>query len=171
MEKQIIKVLIVDFNHENMSKLKDTLSRVSEISYDISWPRMEENILRKVEEEKFDVILLSYDIPGSNGIEILTDLQFKELSGPIIIIADAGDREFAPQAMREGAYDYVIREKGFEEGLPVIIYNAMTAFHAAKERERLQKEVAAKKIELEAANKKLQQLDKIKSYFVGNVAH
>jgi signal transduction histidine kinase len=171
LEKQVIKVLILDFNSANILKIKDALSRIPGISYDISWPQMEEHVLKKVEEEKFDIILLSYDIPGLNGLEILSDLQYKELSGPIIMMADDRDKEFAPQAIREGAYDYVIREKGFEEGLPVIMHNALAAFHAAKERERLQKEIAAKKIELEAANRKLQQLDRIKSDFVANVAH
>ncbi|MCX5687205.1 MAG: hybrid sensor histidine kinase/response regulator [Candidatus Omnitrophica bacterium] len=171
MEKQIIKVLLVDFNHENISKIKEFFSKIADISYDIVWPRVGENILKKVEEEKFDIILLSYDIPGFNGLEILADLQYKELSGPVIMMADAKDKDFATQAMREGAYDYVIREKDFEEGLSVIMHNAMVAFHALKEKERLQKEIAAKKVELEAANKKLQQLDRIKSDFVSNVAH
>ncbi len=171
MEKQVIKVLVVDFIPANVAKIKDALSRISSISYDISWPQIGENVLKKVEEENFDVILLSYNLPGLNGLEMLNDLQYKELSGPVIMTADARDKEFAPQAMREGAYDYVVREKGFEEGLPVIIYNALTAFHTAKEKERLQKEIAAKKVELEAANRKLQQLDKIKSDFVANVAH
>ncbi len=171
MEKQSIKVLIVDFDSTNISRIKNALSGVSGVSYDVSWPQVEENILKKVEEEKFDIILLSSDIQGLNGLELLADLQYKELSGPIIMMADARGKEFAPQAMREGAYDYVIREKGYEEGLPIIMHNALAAFHAAKERERMQKEIAAKKIELEAANKKLQQLDKIKSDFVSNVAH
>nr|MBU1327918.1 cell wall metabolism sensor histidine kinase WalK [Candidatus Omnitrophota bacterium] len=171
LEKQGIKVLIVDFNCANISKINDALSNMPDISYDISWLQSEENVLKKVEEEKFDIILLSYDITGLNGLEILNDLQYRELSGPIIMMANAEDKEFAPQAMREGAYDYVIRENGFEKGLPVIMHNAMAAFHAVRERERLQKEIAAKKIELEAANRKLQQLDKIKSDFVANVAH
>jgi len=171
MKKQIIKVLLVDFNHANISKIKEFFSKIEDISYDIVWPQIAENILKKVEEEKFDIILLSYDIPGLNGLEILADLQYKELSGPVIMMADAEDKDFATQAMREGAYDYVIREKGFEEGLSVIMHNAMSAFHALKEKERLQKEIAAKKVELEAANKKLQQLDRIKSDFVSNVAH
>lgn len=171
LEKQVIKVLIVDFNSAKVLKIKDVLSRIPGMSYEISWPQIEENILKKVEEEKFDVILLSYDLSGLNGLEILNDLQYKELSGPVIMIADPGDKEFAPQAMRIGAYDYVIREEGFEEGLSVIMHNALTAYNSAKERERLQREIAAKKVELEAANKKLQQLDKIKSDFVANVAH
>jgi signal transduction histidine kinase len=171
VENQIIKVLIVDFVGANILKIKAALSKMSGMTYDISWTQVGENILKKVEEEKFDVILLSYNLADLNGLEILIDLQYKELSGPIIMLADAKDKEFAPQAIREGAYDCVIREKGFEEGLSIIIHNAMAAFRAAKEREKLQKEIAAKKVELEAANRKLQQLDKIKSDFVANVAH
>jgi signal transduction histidine kinase len=171
MEKQNIKVLIVDFISANIAKIKDSLSKVSGVSYDISWVQVGENILTKAEEGKFDIILLSYNLVDLNGLEILTNLQYKELSGPVVMLADAKDKEFAPHAIREGAYDCVIREKGFEDGLPVIIHNAMAVFRAAKERERLQKEIAAKKLELEEANKKLQQLDKIKSDFVANVAH
>jgi signal transduction histidine kinase len=171
MENRIIKILIVDFASANISKIKAALSKISGISYEVSWPQIGENILKRVEEEKSDAILLSYNLAGSNGLEMLADLQYKELSGPIIMLVDAKDKEFAPQAIRDGAYDCVIRENGYEEGLYIIIHNAMAAFHAAKERERLQKEIAAKKTELEAANKKLQQLDKIKSDFVSNVAH
>jgi len=166
-----IKVLIVDFTSANIANIKKVLSGIPGISYDISWPQIGENILEKAETGKYDVVLLSYDIQGMNGLEILSGLQYKEMSGPVVMIADPKDKEFAPQAIRDGAYDYVIREKGFEQGLPVIIHNAINSFSAARERERMQKEIAAKKIELEAANKKLQQLDKIKSDFVANVAH
>lgn len=171
MESKAIKVFIVDFKQDSILKIKEAFSAMQDISYDISWPQVDESILKKVEEEKYDIILLSYELPGMNGLEILASLQYKELSGPVIMLADAANEEFAPQAMRDGAYDYIIREKGFEKGLLVVIHNALNAFHALKERERLQKEIAAKKSELEAANRKLQQLDKIKSDFVSNVAH
>lgn len=171
MGNQVIKVLVVDFTQANILKIKESLSKVSDVTYEVSWLQREESVLRKIEEERFNVILLSYNLPDSNGLEILTDLQYRDLNGPVIMIADAKDEEFATQAMREGAYDYVIREKGFEEGLPVVIHNALNAFNAVKERERLQKEIAAKKVELEAANKKLTEIDRIKSDFVSNVAH
>ena len=171
MESKVIKVLIVDFKQDNILKIKEAFSAIPGTAYEISWLQVDESVLKKVEAEKFDVILLSYELAGINGLEILADLQYKELTGPVIMLADAKNEEFAPQAMRDGAYDYVIREKGFEKGLLVIIHNALNAFHALKEKERLQKEIAAKKSELEAANRKLQQLDKIKSDFVSNVAH
>jgi len=169
---ETLKVLLIEFNQQNLLKIKNALSNASSgISYEISLLQKEANLLTKVDEEAFDVILLSYELPGSNGLEVLSDLQYKDLSGPVIVIADKGDEKFSTQAMRQGAYDYIIREKGFEKGLPLIIHNARTAFVAKKERERLQKEIQAKNVELEAANRKLKEIDRIKSDFVGNVAH
>ena len=171
MENETLKVLVIEFNPENILKIKGVFTKSLGASYELSWVQREDNMLRKVDEEDFDVILLSYDLPGANGLEILSDLQYKNLKGPVIMMADEGDEEFATQAMREGAYDYVIREKGFENGLLLVIHNALNAFRAAKERERLQKEIAAKNVELEAANRKLKELDRINSDFVANVAH
>ncbi len=172
MEDKALKVLIIEFNSQNIMKIKNILSKPSSgVSYEVSWVQKEENVLKRVEEGGFDVVLLSYDLPGANGLEILSDLKYKDPQGPAIMMADKGDEEFATQAMRQGAYDYVIRDKGFENGLPLVIHNALNTFRAAKERERLQKEIAAKKVELEAANRKLKELDRIKSDFVANVAH
>jgi len=171
MQNQALKILIIEFNSKNIEKIRAVLSRPSDVSYEISWLQKEEKILKKIDEKEFDAVLLSYDLPGANGLEILSELQYKELQGPVIVMADKGDEEFATQAMRQGAYDYVIRDTGFEHGLPLVIHNALNAFRAAKERERLQKEIAAKNVELEAANRKLKQLDRIKSDFVANVAH
>ncbi len=171
MEDKTIKILIIEFNSQNILKIKETLSKPSGVSYELMWLQKEENLLKKIDEEVFNVILLSYNLPGANGLEILSDLQYKDLQGPVIMMADKGDEEFATQAMRQGAYDYVIKEKGFEKGLSIVIHNALRAFEAQKEKERLQKEIAAKNAELEAANRKLKELDRIKSDFVANVAH
>lgn len=171
MAQEKINILIIEFDSKNILKIEGVLSRQEGVSYEVSWLQKEEEMLKKIDEERFDVIMLSYDLPGTNGLEILSDLQYKDLKGPVIMLADKGDEEFGAQAVRQGAYEYVIRQKGFEQGLPLVIHNAISAFKRDKERERLQKEVAAKKIELEAANKKLKELDRIKSDFVANVAH
>ena len=171
MAQEKINILIIEFDSKNILKIEGVLSRQEGVSYEVSWMQKEEEMLKKIDEERFDVIMLSYDLPGTNGLEILSDLQYKDLKGPVIMLADKGDEEFGAQAVRQGAYEYVIRQKGFEQGLPLVIHNALSAFKRDKERERLQKEVAAKKIELEAANKKLKELDRIKSDFVANVAH
>lgn len=171
MAQEKINILIIEFDPKDILKIEGVLSRQEGVSYEVSWLQKEEEMPKKIDKERFDVIMLSYNLPGTNGLEILSDLQYKDLKGPVIMLADKGDEEFGAQAVRQGAYEYVIRQKGFEQGLPLVIHNALSAFKRDKERERLQKEVAAKKIELEAANKKLKELDRIKSDFVANVAH
>lgn len=171
MDKKVIRVLIIDFNSERILTIKQALSNITSFNYEVSFIQKEENILSKIEQFSYDALLLSYDLGKFNGLEILEDLKYKEPKGPVIMMADSGDEEFAVQAMREGAYDYVIREKGYEDGLPIIIHRAIGDFLAKAEHERLQREIAAKNIELEAANRKLRELDKIKSDFVSNVAH
>ena len=171
MEKEAVKILLIEFDPHNITKIENVFARQADVSCEVLLLQREEKVLNKVDEEDFDLILLSYELSGFNGLEILSDLQYKDLKGPVIMMADKGCEEFSAQAMRLGAYDFVIRHEGFEEGLPPIIYNALTVFRAAKERERLQNEIAAKKAELEAANRRLKELDNLKSSFVSNVAH
>ncbi len=171
MGKETIKILLIEFDPPKITKIKDVFANQTGVSYEVLLLQKEERVLNKVDEEDLDAILLSYELPGSNGLEVLSDLQYKDLKGPVIMMADEGCEEFSTQAMRLGAYDFVMRHEGFEEGLPLVIHNALTSFHAAKERERLQNEIVAKKAELEAANRRLKELDNLKSNFVSNVAH
>ena len=151
MEKETIKILLIEFDPRNITRIEDVFAGQADASYETLLLRKEDNVLNKVDEEDFDAILLSCDLPGSNGLEILSDLQYKDLKGPVIMMANKDDEEFSTQAMRQGAYDFVIREEGFEKGLPLVIHNALSAFRAAKERERLQNEIVAKKAELVSA--------------------
>ena len=171
MEKETIKILLIEFDPQNITKIENVFAGQTGVAYEVLLLQKEEKVLNKVDKEDFDVILLSCDLPGSNGIEILSDLQYKDLKGPVIMMANKKDEEFSAQAMRMGAYDFVIRHEDFEKGLPLVMHNALITFRAAKERERLQDEISAKKAELEAANRRLKELDNLKSSFVSNVAH
>ena len=57
-------------------KIKKTLSNAHGVSYDISFIQKEENVLKKAEEGDFEAILISYDLPGDNGLEILLEIGF-----------------------------------------------------------------------------------------------
>ena len=75
MDKGVLKILFIEFNAKNVIKIKDALSKASDISYDLYFSSQGEGLLKKVDEEDFDVVLISYELPNANGIEILSDLQ------------------------------------------------------------------------------------------------
>lgn len=67
--------------------------------------------LKKIQEEKPDLVLLDLILPGMDGFEVLTRAQEKEeLSRiPVIILSNLGQREDVERGLNLGARDYLIK--------------------------------------------------------------
>jgi DNA-binding NtrC family response regulator len=63
----------------------------------------------KIEKESFDLILLDYKMPESNGIDILIRIKKSQVKTPVIIMTAYGTTELAIEAMKQGAYNYLIK--------------------------------------------------------------
>jgi DNA-binding response OmpR family regulator len=67
--------------------------------------------LKKIKEEKPDLILLDLILPGIDGFEVLT--KAKEDSDtaqiPVIILSNLGQREEIERGLKLGAIDYLIK--------------------------------------------------------------
>jgi DNA-binding NtrC family response regulator len=65
--------------------------------------------LEKIEKESFDLILLDYKMPDLNGIDILIKIKKSQVKTPVIIMTAYGTTELAIEAMKRGAYDYLVK--------------------------------------------------------------
>jgi len=65
--------------------------------------------LKKVEQEKFDIVLLDINMPGINGLETLKELKKIDSQLIVIIITGYGTADTAIDAMKCGCYDYVTK--------------------------------------------------------------
>jgi len=67
--------------------------------------------VKKIKEEKPDLVLLDLILPGIDGFEVLT--QVKEnpstASIPVIILSNLGQREEVERGLKLGAVDYLIK--------------------------------------------------------------
>ena len=71
-----------------------------------------------------DVVLLDVELPDANGIDILRHVRARDLPCAVIVITAHGSVKIAVEAMREGAYDFII--KPFPpDRLTVTIRNAL----------------------------------------------
>jgi DNA-binding NtrC family response regulator len=56
-----------------------------------------------------DIVLLDLELPDTNGIEILRAIRARGLPSTVIVVTAHGSVKVAVEAMREGAYDFIIK--------------------------------------------------------------
>jgi PAS domain S-box-containing protein len=77
--------------------------------------------LEKLDEMNAHLIIADYVLPGMNGIELLEALNREKRSIPVIIITGQGDENIAIQAMKLGAWDYLVKSGDFFSLIPSVI--------------------------------------------------
>lgn len=65
--------------------------------------------LEKIEKKKPDILFTDIRMPGYNGLELLELLRKKELDTKVVLISGYAEFEYAQSAIRNGAYDYLLK--------------------------------------------------------------
>ena len=68
-----------------------------------------DEVLRLLSERDFDLVLLNWDLPGPNGLQVLRTVRASGSRMPIIIVTVEADRGQVVKALHAGASDYVIK--------------------------------------------------------------
>jgi len=71
--------------------------------------------LEAMANEQFDLILLDYKMPGLNGLDTLREVRRSQVKTPVIIMTAYGTTDTAIEAMKLGAYDYLLKPFDREE--------------------------------------------------------
>ena len=101
--------------------------------YDVSTCLTGGAAIKKIESEGFDLILLDYKMPDLNGIDILVTIKRSQVKTPVIIMTAYGTTELAIEAMKRGAYDYLV--KPFErKELSRVVSEALVVNRQMKEK-------------------------------------
>ena len=67
--------------------------------------------IKKIKEEKPDLVLLDLILPGIDGFEVLSRMREESAlaSIPVIILSNLGQREDVEKGLKMGAVDYLIK--------------------------------------------------------------
>lgn len=76
--------------------------------------------IRALDKHTYDIILLDYRLPDGIGFDLLQSLREKSLQIPVIMMTGFHDVRIAVQAMRLGAYDYIMKPVNPDELLMVV---------------------------------------------------
>lgn len=65
--------------------------------------------LEEIEKKKPDILFTDIRMPGYNGLELLELLRKKEFDTKVVLISGYAEFEYAQSAIRNGAYDYLLK--------------------------------------------------------------
>src|SRR5215207_8103769 len=86
----------------------------------------------------FDCVLLDYNLPGTDGLEILVELRaLGDTTVPVIALTGQGDEEVAVALMKAGAVDYLNKNNLTAERLERSLRFALAMQRAEEERREL----------------------------------
>ena len=100
------KVLIVDDEESicwGLSKLGESLG------HQVRMASSAEQALTFAEEERPDVVVMDVRLPGIDGLTAMQGLYDRIGTVPVIVITAYGDLQTAVEAVRKGAFDYIVK--------------------------------------------------------------
>jgi len=106
MGKDKIRLLMVDDNPMDVETVKIMLSRYGRAEFEFQSLQSTEKCVDVLLSERFDLVLLDYNLPGEDGLAFLQRLRKYPGMPPAIMLTGDGGERVAAEAMRCGAYDY-----------------------------------------------------------------
>lgn len=95
----------------------------------------------KLEAGPVDLILLDYRLPDIDGIEFMRRLRARGYTTPVIFVTTAESVELAVEAMKLGAEDFVQKQEGYLDVLPLVVREAVDRRILRQERDHLEAEL------------------------------
>ena len=98
------KILIIDDNKLIRKVLKETLIR---IGYNTVEAGDGETGLRLVRSENPGLVITDYEMPGVNGLEVLSDIRKFNATIPVILLTAFGHVVLTIKSIQLGAFDFL----------------------------------------------------------------
>ena len=77
--------------------------------FDVRTAESAEGGMQQVREFRPDIVLLDYQLPGRNGLDLLVEMQRHDAGIPVIMLTGQGSIDMAVEAMKRGAVDFLTK--------------------------------------------------------------
>lgn len=135
----MFRVLLVEDNNDQAEVIRAILAR-GEPPFAVDIAGSAGQCEQALAKNAYDAVLLDYDLPGMNGLELLQKLRAQEFSSPVLLVTGRGSEHVAAKA---GAADYVMIDSAHLQVWPRLI-------HAAIQKKQLERQIRASKMRLQA---------------------
>ncbi len=138
--KEPINILMIEDNDDFGKLVELYLSEHPDYVFNLVWEKSGEDGLKEFEaNSNYHVILMDYNLPGMNGVEVTSALVQRGITVPIVFITVNRDFNLAVETMKLGVEDFLVKEEISTPVLPRTIVSVL-------ERVRLRQQLSALEI-------------------------
>ena len=143
-----VKILLIEDNPDHIFLTRKILEESSK-DFQVDSVSEPQEGLKKISGNEYDMVLCDYRLPGSSALDILKKIRDNGNDLPFVVVTAAGSEKIAVELMKEGAYDYVVKDASYSDTLPVVVKKSLEVYNARKEKRRLEEEIGNQKVFLE----------------------
>ena len=140
MSDKALDLLLVEDNPGDIRLIGQALQESSSFQYNLTIAGRLEQALRLLEARPFDLVMLDLSLPDSWGLDTFVKTQAKAPNIPIVMLTGFDIEQFAIEALRLGAQDYLV--KGRMDG-DVLARSTRYAIERKQAQQELEKKTQA----------------------------
>jgi len=110
----MIQVLLVDDHTIVRKGIKQLLDDTKDIRVS-GEAQHAEQMLKEINQKKYDVVVLDISLPGRSGVEALKQLKHIHPNLPVLILSMYPEDQYALRVMKSGAAGYLTKESAPDE--------------------------------------------------------
>ncbi len=112
-----MRVLLIEDNEDDACLIRDALTERNEAGFSLIWADQLKTGLQRLTEDLIDAVVLDLSLPDSLGEVTLRKVQAHRPDVPIVVLTGLDDEALAVQAMRQGAQDYLVKNRWDRDSL------------------------------------------------------
>jgi len=140
LSKNPIRLLIVDDNIDHQLLMKEAVQEsIKDVRIMLS--NTGKDCLHKIAEENFDMLIIDYSLSEINGLELLKSVTQRGIDIPVVMVTAFGNEDIAVDAMKLGAYDYIVKSEAYSNKLSATILRAINQHDLKREKKKVEKKL------------------------------
>jgi PAS domain S-box-containing protein len=109
LTKRPVKVLIIDDDEDDYFITSDYLKNIPGTLFVIDWCYTYADAIGHLKNAQHDIYLVDYRLGVKTGIDVIKEAVALQCDEPIILLTSKGDFRIDVEAMKQGAFDYLLK--------------------------------------------------------------
>jgi PAS domain S-box-containing protein len=135
-----LRILIVDDNKDHQHLMKESIEEsIKDVCIEFS--DTGKDCLLKLSEEAYSILIIDFSLSETSGLELFRNIIQKKIDIPVIMVTGFGNESVAVEAMKLGAYDYIVKSDAYLEKLSATIIKVVKEHGLKKEKKEIERKL------------------------------